>query len=48
VEVAVTRAGEPVGVRQGRILGLCFHPELTDDLRLHRHFLAACCGRAAD
>lgn len=32
-------AGEPVGVRQGRIVGLCFHPELTDDVRLLRWFL---------
>jgi 5'-phosphate synthase pdxT subunit len=48
VEVTVTRKGEPVGVRQGRLLGLCFHPELTDDLRLHRYFLAECCGRPAD
>lgn len=48
VEVAVTRRGEPVGVRQGRLLGLCFHPELTDDRRLHRYFLAECCGRPAD
>lgn len=31
--------GEPVGVRQGRIVGLCFHPELTDDVRLLRWFL---------
>jgi 5'-phosphate synthase pdxT subunit len=31
--------GEPVGVRQGRIVGLCFHPELTNDLRIHRWFL---------
>jgi 5'-phosphate synthase pdxT subunit len=31
---------EPVGVRQGRAVGLCFHPELTPDLRLHRWFLA--------
>ena len=44
VEVTVTHKGEPVGVRQGRVLGLCFHPELTDDRRLHRYFLTACCG----
>lgn len=48
VEVVATHQGEPVGVRQGRLLGLCFHPELTDDLRLHRYFLAECCGRPAD
>ena len=28
-----------VAVKQGRILALCFHPELTDDLRLHREFV---------
>lgn len=48
VEITVTRGGEPVGVRQGRVLGLCFHPELTEDLRLHRYFLAECCGLPAD
>ena len=30
---------EPVLVRQGRILAMTFHPELTGDGRLHRHFL---------
>lgn len=30
---------EVVGVRQGRLWGLTFHPELSDDLRLHRLFL---------
>lgn len=28
-----------VAVRQGSLLGTSFHPELTDDLRLHRWFL---------
>lgn len=48
VEVVARRGEEPVGVRQGRILALCFHPELTGDRRLHRYFLAACCGQPAD
>jgi 5'-phosphate synthase pdxT subunit len=48
VEVVATCDGEPVGVRHGSILALCFHPELTADRRLHRWFLAACCGRPAD
>jgi len=39
-ETVVTRDGEPVGVRQGRVLGLTFHPELTSDRRLHEAFLA--------
>lgn len=38
-EVVAALDGEPVGVRQGHLLGLTFHPELTDDLRLHRAFL---------
>lgn len=31
--------GKVVGVRQGNLLGTSFHPELTDDTRLHRWFL---------
>jgi 5'-phosphate synthase pdxT subunit len=37
-------ANEPVGVRAGRIVGLCFHPELTSDLRFHRWFLGEVAG----
>lgn len=36
--------GEVVGVRAGRIVGLCFHPELTGDLRFHRWFLTEVAG----
>ena len=39
VDVLATFDGHPVAVRQDRILALCFHPELTDDLRLHREFV---------
>lgn len=35
---------EAVGVRAGRVVGLCFHPELTGDLRLHRWFLTEVAG----
>jgi 5'-phosphate synthase pdxT subunit len=38
-EVIAEHNGHPVAVRQGRIVALCFHPELTDDLRLHRQFV---------
>ncbi|HEY3194144.1 MAG TPA: pyridoxal 5'-phosphate synthase glutaminase subunit PdxT [Candidatus Dormibacteraeota bacterium] len=38
-EVVATHDGRPVAVRQGRILALCFHPELTTDRRLHREFV---------
>ena len=31
--------GHPVAVRQGRIVALAFHPELTGEDRLHRFFL---------
>jgi 5'-phosphate synthase pdxT subunit len=31
--------GEPVLVRDGRMLLSAFHPELTDDLRVHELFL---------
>ena len=32
--------GRPVAVQQGNLLGTSFHPELTDDPRLHRYFLS--------
>lgn len=35
VEVLATVDGAPVAVREGPILGLSFHPELTVDSRLH-------------
>jgi len=35
VEVLVRVDGEPVLVRQGHVLAATFHPELTDDPRLH-------------
>lgn len=28
--------------RQGRFLAAAFHPELTDDLRIHRYFIEKC------
>lgn len=31
---------DPLWVEQGRVLGTTFHPELGDDLRFHRRFLA--------
>jgi 5'-phosphate synthase pdxT subunit len=31
--------GSPVLVAQGRHLGMTFHPELSDDLRIHRYWL---------
>ncbi len=39
VEVLVTWNDEPILVRQGHLLGLTFHPELTDDSRIHQAFI---------
>ena len=39
-EVIATQGGEPVGVRQGNLMALAFHPELSGDDRLHRRFVA--------
>lgn len=35
VEVLASVDGRPVAVRQGNVVGTSFHPELTDDSRLH-------------
>jgi pyridoxal 5'-phosphate synthase pdxT subunit len=39
VEVLAEVDGHPVAVRQGNILAVSFHPELTDERRLHRWLL---------
>ncbi len=39
VEVLVSHEGRPVMVRQGRAVGLSFHPELSGDRRIHQWFL---------
>ena len=39
VEVLSSFDGDPVLVRQGPLLAACFHPELTDDVRLHARFV---------
>ena len=39
VEVLGRLGGEPVLVRDGRLLLASFHPELTDDTRVHELFL---------
>jgi 5'-phosphate synthase pdxT subunit len=38
-EVFAEQDGRPVGVCQGGIIGLCFHPELTQDFRIHIEFV---------
>ena len=39
MEVVGEVGEEPVLVRDGRLLLATFHPELTDDLRVHARFL---------
>jgi 5'-phosphate synthase pdxT subunit len=39
VEVLAELDGDPVLLRQGRILVAAFHPELTEDTRVHERFL---------
>jgi pyridoxal 5'-phosphate synthase pdxT subunit len=39
VEVIAACDGRVVGVKQGLMLGVAFHPELTDDVRVHEYFL---------
>jgi pyridoxal 5'-phosphate synthase pdxT subunit len=39
VEVLASAAGDPVLIRQGNVLAATFHPELSDDTRVHQTFL---------
>ena len=39
VEVLATEGSDPVAVRQGRAMAATFHPELSDDTRIHQAFL---------
>jgi 5'-phosphate synthase pdxT subunit len=45
VRVLASLNGDPVLVRGGNILAATFHPELTDDSRLHRYFLEEMLGK---
>jgi pyridoxal 5'-phosphate synthase pdxT subunit len=44
-EVVATHDGRAVAVRQGSILALCFHPELTSDRRLHQELVRMASAR---
>jgi 5'-phosphate synthase pdxT subunit len=41
VEVLASREGAPVLVRQGHLMAATFHPELSEDRRVHRLFVEA-------
>ena len=42
VEVLATQGADPVVVRQGKTMAATFHPELSEDLRVHQAFLDLC------
>jgi pyridoxal 5'-phosphate synthase pdxT subunit len=44
VEVLASFDGDPVAIREGGVLACAFHPELTDDPRLHALFMAMTTG----
>lgn len=39
VEILATVGGDPVLVRQGKILAATFHPELSEDTTVHQEFI---------
>jgi 5'-phosphate synthase pdxT subunit len=39
VEILARLGDEPVLIRQGSILGCCFHPELVEGASIHKYFL---------
>lgn len=40
VEVLASYADHPVAIREGNVLACAFHPELTEDSRMHALFMA--------
>jgi pyridoxal 5'-phosphate synthase pdxT subunit len=44
VEVLATEGSDPVAVRQGKAMAATFHPELSDDTRVHKAFLDLVAG----
>ena len=42
VQILATVNEKIVGVQSGSQIGLAFHPELSEDPRIHAHFLALC------
>jgi 5'-phosphate synthase pdxT subunit len=47
VEILAAVDGHPVAAREGNLLAVAFHPELTDEPRIHALFLAAVRRHAA-
>lgn len=45
VEVLSEIDGHAVAVRQGKVMATSFHPELTNDNRIHRYFIEEICNK---
>lgn len=43
VQILATAAEHPVAVSEGKLLATSFHPELTNDLAVHRYFFEEIC-----
>jgi 5'-phosphate synthase pdxT subunit len=43
VQILASASGHPVAVQQGNLLATSFHPELTDELSVHRYFFEEIC-----
>ena len=39
VKVIATEGNDPVMVQKGKTLAATFHPELSDDTRIHQYFV---------
>jgi pyridoxal 5'-phosphate synthase pdxT subunit len=48
VEIMATEGKDPVAVRQGRAMAATFHPELSEDTRVHQAFLDLICSCGSD
>jgi pyridoxal 5'-phosphate synthase pdxT subunit len=48
IEVLARHEGKPALVENGNVLAATFHPELTDDTTVHRHFLKMAAAHAAE
>jgi len=46
ISVLARHEGKPALVEKGNVLAATFHPELTDDTTVHRHFLEIAAARA--
>lgn len=44
VDIIATYEGSPIAARENKILVATFHPELTDDVRLHQYFMQKLVG----